>query len=117
MAVYGETQIITDGHVWQFALLEFDNFIYHYRIQTKRLMVTSKLLTTVKQLFHPYVAGEIGAGFNHASAYNEQTFWHLERRKRSTAAEGRKAFHALIQTNEKRRGGFSIISFYKTVCW
>lgn len=29
-------------------------------------MLTGKILTTFKQRFHPYVSGEIGAGFNGA---------------------------------------------------
>ena len=68
---YFNTEMRSKGHVWQFALPEFDNFIYDYRIQSKRLMATGKLLGTVKQTIHPYVSGELGAGFNRASSYRE----------------------------------------------
>ena len=68
---YFNTAIQSDGHVWRFALPEYDNFIYDYQIQSKRLMATGKLLGTVKQTIHPYVSGELGAGFNHASTYRE----------------------------------------------
>jgi opacity protein-like surface antigen len=68
---YFNTEVSSKGHVWQFALPEFDNFIYDYRIQSKRLMATGKLLGTVKQTIHPYVSGELGAGFNRASSYTE----------------------------------------------
>lgn len=68
---YFNSQISSTGHVWQFALPEFDNFIYDYRIQSKRVMATGKLLGTLKQNIHPYVSGELGAGFNRASAYKE----------------------------------------------
>ncbi|WP_298627026.1 hypothetical protein [uncultured Legionella sp.] len=68
---YFNTEVHSKGHVWQFALPEFDNFIYDYRIQSKRLMATGKLLGTVKQTIHPYLSCELGAGFNRTSAYTE----------------------------------------------
>lgn len=68
---YFNTEVDSTGHVWQFTLPEFDNFIYNYRIQSKRLMVTGKLLGTVKQTIHPYLSGELGAGFNRANNYRE----------------------------------------------
>ncbi|CEK10301.1 hypothetical protein [Legionella hackeliae] len=43
IAAYGETQIKIDGHVWQYGLPEFNNFIYLYNIKSKPLMLTSKL--------------------------------------------------------------------------
>lgn len=68
---YFNSQISSSGHVWQFAQPEFDNFIYGYTIQSKRVMATGKLLGTIKQTIHPYVSCELGAGFNRASAYKE----------------------------------------------
>lgn len=68
---YFNTEVRSKGHVWQFALPEFDNFIYDYRIQSKRLMASGKLLGTVKQTLHPYLSGELGAGFNRTSSYTE----------------------------------------------
>ncbi|WP_298626510.1 hypothetical protein [uncultured Legionella sp.] len=68
---YFNTEVKSQGHVWLFALPAFDNFIYDYRIQSKRVMATGKVLGTVKQTLHPYVSGELGAGFNRASAYKE----------------------------------------------
>lgn len=68
---YFNTEVSSKGHVWQFALPEFDNFLYDYHMQSNRLMATGKLLGTVKQTIHPYVSGELGAGFNRASSYRE----------------------------------------------
>lgn len=68
---YFNSEVNTTGHVWQFALPEYDNFTYHYRIQSKRLLASGKLLGTVKQALHPYVSAELGAAFNRASSYDE----------------------------------------------
>lgn len=68
---YFNSNIRSTGHVWQFALPEFDNFIYDYTIQSKRVMATGKVLATIKQSIHPYVSCELGAGFNRTSAYKE----------------------------------------------
>lgn len=68
---YFNSKIQSTGHVWQFALPEFDNFRYNYQIQSNRLMTTGKLLSTAAGRFHPYVSGELGLGFNRASSYNE----------------------------------------------
>ncbi|WP_298624180.1 hypothetical protein [uncultured Legionella sp.] len=68
---YFNTAIKSSGHVWQFALPEFDNFLYDYRIQSKRLMATGKVLATLKHTVHPYISGELGAGFNRARSYRE----------------------------------------------
>lgn len=68
---YFNTAVSNTGRVWQFALPEFDNFIYDYHIKSNRLMATGKLLSTIKQSIHPFVSGELGAGFNRASSYRE----------------------------------------------
>ncbi len=68
---YFSTEGTSHGRVWQFALPEFENFVYRYSVQSKQLMATGKLLSTMAGHFHPYVSGELGAGFNRARGYSE----------------------------------------------
>ena len=71
LAGYFNSTVNSSGAVWQFGLPEFDNFRYQYQVQSKRLMATAKALANF-QGFHPYLSGEIGAGFNRASSYAEK---------------------------------------------
>lgn len=73
-SVYIDDRLTPKGHVWQFGVPKFDNFTYAYHIQPVRVMLTSKLLTTLSnyQSLHPYVSGEIGAAFNRANSYQEK---------------------------------------------
>lgn len=72
-SVYIDSQLTAKGHVWQFGVPKFDNFIYGYHIKPVRAMLTSKLLTTFPNhhSLHPYLSGEIGAAFNRAHNYHE----------------------------------------------
>jgi opacity protein-like surface antigen len=73
VAGYVASQITPKGDVWQFATPVFDDLSYSYHIHHARVMATSKLLTTISKYpaLHPYISGEIGAAFNHASGYQE----------------------------------------------
>lgn len=61
------------GEVWQFALPEFNNLTYRYKIHHTRFMLEGKLLTnlTRPQSLHPYLSWGLGAGFNRANSYYE----------------------------------------------
>lgn len=48
-----------------------DVYAYHYGVLVRQLLVEGKLLYTVKERFHPYVFGGLGASFN--KAYNYYT--------------------------------------------
>lgn len=69
MTSYFNTEVNATGHVWEFSLPEFDNFIYHYRIQSSRIMLSSKLMTTIPTKIHPYLNAELGMGFNQARGF------------------------------------------------
>lgn len=69
-AAYLNSSAQVTGHIWQFTLPEFDNFVYHYHIQPVRVMAAGKLLGAY-QRFHPYVSAEVGVAFNRASSYQE----------------------------------------------
>jgi opacity protein-like surface antigen len=70
---YWDSSMTVKGDVWQFALPDFDDLSYTYRIHHARVMAATKLLTTLAQYssLHPYVSGELGAAFNQASGYQE----------------------------------------------
>lgn len=65
------TSVTSTGEVWQFGLPGYHNFNYVYHIQSSRVVATGKVLSTFKQVIHPYVSGELGAAFNAASSYQE----------------------------------------------
>ncbi|MFJ1268676.1 outer membrane protein [Legionella lytica] len=69
---YWNTPLSREGDVWQFALPEFNNFHYHYKIQSSRVMAIAKLLTNYHECFHPYLSGELGAAFNRSRSYYEK---------------------------------------------
>ena len=73
IAGYVNSHINIKGDVWQAALPVFDNLSYAYHIQSTRVMMSSKLLTSLDNCpqVHPYVSGEIGAASNRASHYQE----------------------------------------------
>lgn len=74
LSAYYHSAISFQGDVWQFSLPEFDNFSYHYKVQSNRLMFTAKAFTTYKRLFHPYLMGEVGASFNRVYKYYERPY-------------------------------------------
>ena len=69
---YWNTPLNREGDVWQFGLPEFNNFHYHYKIQSSRVMAIAKLLTNYRELLHPYISGELGAAFNRSRSYYEK---------------------------------------------
>jgi opacity protein-like surface antigen len=71
--VYINSRLTPEGHIWQFGVPKFDNFTYAYHIQPLRVMLTSKVLTTLSshQSLHPYFSWELGAAFNRANNYHE----------------------------------------------
>ncbi|RUR12059.1 outer membrane protein [Legionella sp. km772] len=71
VAAHFNTSVQAQGMVWQFGLPEFENFSYRYQVQSSRLVAEGKLLGTYQQKFHPYISGELGAGFNRSSTYRE----------------------------------------------
>ncbi|HBC0467109.1 TPA: hypothetical protein RJX14_003087 [Legionella pneumophila] len=68
---YLATSSKVNGHVWQFASPEFDNFSYSYRISHKRIMASTKLYLTQYNSLLPYFSGEIGVAFNRSYSYQE----------------------------------------------
>lgn len=70
---YVDAQITPKGTIWQFTRPEFEDLSYAYHIHHRRVMATSKLLTTISQYprLLPYISGEIGAAFNHTGGYQE----------------------------------------------
>lgn len=74
ISAYYHGSVSFNGDVWQFSLPEFDNFTYQYKVQTNRLMLTTKVSTTYRQFFHPYLLGEIGASFNRVYSYYERPY-------------------------------------------
>lgn len=71
LAGFYHTPVTNTGAVLQFNLPAYNNFIYRYRIQATRAVVTGKLLGTLQPYWHPYVSGEIGAAFNTSSGYHD----------------------------------------------
>lgn len=71
IAGYVNTPMKIEGNVWDFGLPDYNNFIYHYNIQNIRVVATGKVLSTIKNQVHPYLAGEIGTAFNRSFNYQE----------------------------------------------
>ena len=73
IAGYGNTSLPISGNVWQFALPEYNNFTYSYRVSHGRLLFSNKLLTHWNRYpdLLPYFSLELGAAFNRASGYQE----------------------------------------------
>ena len=70
---YADSPKKPQGHVWLFALPEFDTLSYNYKIQHSRVMAEGKFLTTVgaTPALHPYLSWGLGAAFNEATGYQE----------------------------------------------
>ncbi|MDI1353189.1 MAG: outer membrane beta-barrel protein [bacterium] len=73
ISVSSVSTIKPEGHVWQFGLPMFDNFIYNYSIHSTRFMQGGKLLANLARNnhIHPYFSWELGAANNKASRYTE----------------------------------------------
>lgn len=72
-AVYSSSNTSINGTIWQFGLPEFANLNYSYQLETTRLLVESKLLTTLdmNKKLHPYLSGGLGLALNKLSNYQE----------------------------------------------
>ena len=58
------------GMVTQGDYSETDTYPYHYTITTHSFLVLAKVLYTIKDRFHPYILGGLGASFNKAYDYD-----------------------------------------------
>lgn len=59
------------GHVWELADENFDNFTYQYRIKNTRVAVKGKLLSEMfSSTYLPYLSGSLGVAFNRASQFS-----------------------------------------------
>lgn len=47
-----------------------DTYLYTYKVLTNQILLNSKLLYTLKNRFHPYLFGGLGAAFNKAYKYS-----------------------------------------------
>jgi opacity protein-like surface antigen len=59
------------GDIWEDANPDFNNYLYQYAVDQKRIAVKGKLLTMpMNYQLSPYVAGSAGVGFNHLHGYS-----------------------------------------------
>lgn len=69
---YFQTQPFhVSGIIYQLADPLQGNLTYHYRIQNRRLLLETKLLTAFKKRYHPYLLGDLGESFNKTYGYHE----------------------------------------------
>lgn len=59
------------GNVNQFSDPAFNNLTYQYQIQSRRLLIESKLSHAFRQIWHPYITAGLGEAFNQTYAYIE----------------------------------------------
>lgn len=71
LAGYYSSRQKVEGVVWQFSDPAFDNFDFHYYVQSKRIMLQTQLMTTFHESFHPYFSFGLGSAFNRAYGYEE----------------------------------------------
>lgn len=73
VAGYGTTPISIEGDTSQSGISEPNDFTYHYKVQSSRLMLSNKILAILNKYsaLHPYITGEIGIAFNLASGYQD----------------------------------------------
>ncbi len=73
VAGYGATPMPIEGSVSQSGALGPNEFTYHYKVQSSRLMLSNKILSILNKYsrLHPYITGEIGVAFNLASSYQD----------------------------------------------
>ncbi len=58
------------GDIWEDGDPDFDNYIYHYRIQHTRVALKGKLVSTAFPIVQPYIGASVGVGINNASEFN-----------------------------------------------
>jgi opacity protein-like surface antigen len=59
------------GSVYQFATPSMNNLAYHYQLSSQRFMAETKLLSTYKKHYHPYLTAGLGEAINQAYQYHE----------------------------------------------
>lgn len=72
VSYYQNSSFQAHGVVNQFGDPAFANLNYYYQIQSRRYLVETKILATVKQSLHPYVDLGVGQSVNKSYNYNEQ---------------------------------------------
>lgn len=70
IAVGATSNATVDGHIWDDADPEFDNFIYNYKIQHTYVAVKGKLLAELGFVVMPWVSVGLGVGFNDAHGFH-----------------------------------------------
>jgi opacity protein-like surface antigen len=69
---YFQTSALTEnGNVYQFSDPAFNNLMYQYQIQSRRVSVETKVSHAFRQIWHPYVTAGLGEAFNKAYGYSE----------------------------------------------
>ncbi len=63
------------GDIYQFGSSAMDNSAYQYSLTSRRVLGETKLLCTVKSIFHPYVDVGLGEAFNTSSSYAEYPYY------------------------------------------
>ena len=71
VSYYTSNNLQIQGDINQFADPIFNNLTYKYNINTQRVMLETKLLTTIRTIYHPYVTAGLGEAINKAYGYNE----------------------------------------------
>lgn len=59
------------GHIWDDADPQFDNYRYSYSVRSSRVGIKGKLLLDKNYPVMPWVSASIGAGFNKAHKYTD----------------------------------------------
>jgi opacity protein-like surface antigen len=68
---YDNADYQVSGQVYQDSDPSMNNLGYTYGINSNRVLAETKILATLKNIFHPYVDGGVGAAFNASSSYSE----------------------------------------------
>ncbi len=71
LSYYSNSAFLVQGQVYEFGLPAYNSVGYEYDVQSQRALVETKLLYTLRKIFHPYVDVGIGESFNLASNYME----------------------------------------------
>ena len=69
LAVAGASNVNLSGDVWEDANPDFNNYVYKYNVNHGHVAVKGKLLSHFNSIYHPYISGSVGVGFNHAYAF------------------------------------------------
>lgn len=71
VSYYQNKAYLITGSVYQFADPTLNNLSYQYHIESQRVLVETKVLSTIKQRFHPYFSAGVGEALNQAYQYIE----------------------------------------------